>query len=317
MLVPRTPRAFLAALALASAPGLACGGEDTAREPSLPAKLTWAPPPLAPGYDTIAVRPAGTYSPGHPPDRDCLVRMPARPVEWLLVEGCRNVRLIGGRVIRTDPLRGAEENAGIFLNGYSGTAHIEGVELSGSGLSDGIWASSARAGAVLQVQNVRVNEVHARVEYPRNRHRGGWPGVQHPDCLQLWQGPRVVRLDGFTCTTTAQGINVSTTDRGIRHQARSIDLRRTDVTLTRTGRQCYVAFGPLRAPAPTRLENAWCDPRGVPFDLVAYPAPVSADPAWWGKAARGGPFRLGTPPEGDFVPPGRAGIAYRSPGYIG
>ena len=31
---PRTPRAFLAALALASAPGLACGGEDTARDPS-------------------------------------------------------------------------------------------------------------------------------------------------------------------------------------------------------------------------------------------------------------------------------------------
>lgn len=69
----------------------------------------------------------------------------------------------------------------------------------------------------------------------------------------------------------------------------------------------YMLFRTSGSTKTLNLTDVWSQPgSNFPKDTGAYPA---SDPAW--KV-----LHHGTPPSGDFVPLGLAGMAYVSPGYV-
>jgi hypothetical protein len=218
--------------------------------------------------------------------------------------------LIGGRVEhggRLDP--GDLSGIGIWLDGWTGTAHVEGVRLGGRGLSDALWLSSPVAGSTAQVVNVRVDGVQGAYDLPLTRCAPA-PPDPHPDLIQLFQGPERLRIDRFTGYTSYQGIFDDSAEKTPRRILRELIVRRANVELTSGGcSAAAVAPDSLteRAGSPTRLDRFWVgdDGRGAPALIPSR----RADPSWWGEA------RLGRPPGGDFVTVEDAGLEYESPGY--
>jgi hypothetical protein len=268
-------------------------------------KLTWAPPALenplpinvGPGGTTLAV----------PGNWDCQVNMPPVPVTGRIrIDGCRNIAMIGGQVEIPGPPNGKPEEAGISIQNYTDTVHIEGVEMGGKGLTNGLWLSTRHPGTIAQVENVLIKEVHAKVEPADGT---DWP-EEHPDLLQLWQGPSVLRIDRLQGTTVYQGL---LPDSGAWSDPRNIsvftDIRNTSVKLTATGVSCYAMFQtPLYTGPMTSLRNVFCDPGSRPWSAALIPSPAT-DPGWWGDVQRA-PADLPA-----FVDAQKVGIGYESPGY--
>ena len=126
-------------------------------------KLAWAPPALENPF-IINVPPTGidNYVPGN---WDCEVRMPPVPVtDTVKIDGCRNIVLIGGQVWFPGQPNGKPEEPGIYLTNYTDTVHVEGVEMGGSGLTNGLWLSTRHPNTVAQVENILVHELNAKVE---------------------------------------------------------------------------------------------------------------------------------------------------------
>jgi hypothetical protein len=268
-------------------------------------KLAWAPPMLENPLPIDV--PANGIQVTVPGNWDCKVRMPSVTVtDTVRISGCRNIVLIGGRVSFPGPPDGLPEEPAINLTNYTDTAHVEGVELGGAGLSNGLWLSTKYPNTTAQVENVFVHGVHAKVE-PAD---GPWP-EEHPDLIQLWQGPSVLRVDRFTGTTDYQGIVPDTAAwSSPRNTARLVDIRNTNVHLTATGQSCFAVFQtPLFAQSMTSLTNAFCDPGARPWNAAMVPNP-STDPEWWGDVQR---TPAGAPR--DFVDSNEVGIGYEPPGY--
>ncbi len=303
---------LLMVLLAVSAVVTACGSQESTEPPS---GLAWSPPSLSPPVSKIAVRTTGGRYDGA--GRDCRVRLPARPVTARTdIVRCRNLVLIGGEVrIPGKVETGSTAGVGLWLRDFTGVAHLEGVRLRGTGLSDGLWISSAAPGAAAQVENVRVDEVHAAEPVTKCL---GVPDP-HPDLIQLFKGPETLRIDHFTGYTTYQGLYPDSGAERPTTITKRIDLRNGNIELI-DGR-CAIAdlFDPktLAAGSPTSMRNFWAQPNGrgaaafYPYRAVKPDDPDGlVDSRWWGG------FRLGDPPGGDFVPPGGAGLGYRSPGYL-
>ena len=199
------------------------------------------------------------------------------------------------------------ESAALYLTDFTGTAHVEGIEIRGPGFSDGIWMTSTQPGSIGEVEASRFGGFAACAE-PASGSIGGWP-KEHPDCFQTWAGPATLRFDKVTCSTVYEGLNVDTGNwadaGGGRYPAGLIDIRRTNVHLDErkpNGRQCYSAWN-LFTPVPTRLERAYCATGNSGFSPLA--PTVAANAAWWGGV------RLGVPAGGDETTAGEAGIGYR------
>ena len=194
-----------------------------------PPGVTPTPVPSTPGgsIGTLAWKPPALTAPTTitPKDqqgkitlaagRDYVIKLPTdRPwknARGLWVEGGRNVVVIGGQVdvgggyfaggsgpgVRSD---GYVKRAAYFLS-QTGTVHIEGVNFTSStgDLSEGLNLSAARA--TWQVQNVRIGT-------PLK----GDKASNHADCLQSWNGPVSLRVDGFSCTTGYQGMFLNAHD---------------------------------------------------------------------------------------------------------
>jgi hypothetical protein len=274
--------------------------------------LAWAPPELRQPQEITVSADGGAWV--LPRDRDCLIDLPdtravTRPV---IVRGCRNVVLIGGEVDHDGRLRpGDLTGIGIWLDGWTGTAHVEGVRLGGSGLSDALWLSSPHAGSTAQVENVRVDHVQGAYDIPLARCAPP-PPDPHPDLIQLFQGPERLRIDRFTGYTTYQGIFDDSGEKTPRRILRELTVSRSNVELTGGGcSAAAVVPGSVteRAGSPTRLDRFWVEDngRGSPALIPSR----AAEPSWWGNARRG------RPPGGDFVTAGDAGLEYESPGYGG
>ena len=296
--------------------------EPRKRPPPGPGEpLTWAPPTLEdPAVWTVPA--SGGYF-ERSASEDCLVIMPRRPVTGRVqTNGCRDVVLIGGEVdVPASGLPDRSEDPAIQIEAYAGTAHIEGVEVGGQGLSEGIWASSALPGATVQVQNVLVSELHATDER-------AWK-VEHPDVFQVWTGPTEIRFDRVTGNTPFQGATVDTANLcpgGVCHRASRIRIKRTNIRLDYrrpNGRQCFAAYRTpaRRYPAKTSLYRAYCANGTQPFVSALFPraetgcGPPDCDRRWWGAPAGDGGVRHGVPPGGDEVSAADVGVRYRSPGY--
>jgi hypothetical protein len=175
------------------------------------------------------------------------------------------------------------------LTGQTGVVHVEGLRIRGAGLSEGIDLDE-RLGAIVQLENNRVEGIHARDE--RNF------TDNHPDVVQSWAGPAVLRIDGLTATTDYQGLFLNPAQFG--RASRMVDLRRVNIAGLPTAR--YLLW--QAEPFPIRSTDVWINPaKGRPLGQVFWP---SHSP-WAG-------VRVGSPPR-DFVPRSSVGTGYRSPGY--
>jgi hypothetical protein len=294
----------------------------TARAP-----LAYAPPPLDDPL-TLEVADSGLYA-TPPRSRDCVVQFPERVVVTGPVQliGCHDVVIRGGHIWIGGTPDGPPETVGLKLQGYTGTAHVEGVELGGPGVTDGIWASPGPAAlypdSKLQLVGSRVDETHARIEHTRDEYPGGTPMdcrvkpddcVEHPACVQLWQGPQEVLIDRFTCNDVVlEGVNLDTGNCATypascrADRAARIELRHVNANLSPVGRQCFEVWHPFR-PVPIEAEDLYCATAGAELDSALWPRP-SRRPAWWASV------KPGRPPGGDYVDEEDVGLGYVSPGY--
>jgi hypothetical protein len=264
-------------------------------------RLLWAPPSLD---DPITVQAASAPRSGDnahqlnlSPSRDYLVRMPPGPlVGGLTIQGGHNVVLIGGEIdVPMQPGNPPSINSrrGLYLKGQTGTVHVEGLLIQGPDLSEGIDLDE-RLGAVVQVENVRVEGVHARDE-------SGFTD-NHPDVLQTWAGPAELRVDRLSGSTDYQGFFLAPNQFGAQPPPRQVTLSRVDV---RGANCCYGFLLWQQGSFPIYTNDVWITPhpsRSLAHSLWPTPAP------WSG-------VREGSPPGGEFVPAGVAGPSYISPGY--
>src|SRR5919197_2210166 len=214
------------------------------------AQLAWAPPQL--DSPTIVDVSASNHVLKLDPTRDYLIRMPATKLSvlgGLVIVGGHDVVLVGGEI--TIPSWGAShptDNRGLYLKEQTGTVHVEGLLIhdSGGALSEGIDVNAPEA--IVQLENVRVERLHARDE-------AGFSD-SHPDLIQSWAGPAELRVDRFTGTTDYQGFYLAPQELGGRSQPRRIDLRRVNVETTASARYLLWQVGN----APLRLQDVWIRP---------------------------------------------------------
>ncbi|MBO1750638.1 hypothetical protein J4G33_02340 [Actinotalea sp. BY-33] len=294
---PRPARTLLALvlggtlLAATPALGIATAPPAVASSP----RLSWAPPTLTDPI-TIDVTSANRdlrLAPG----QDYVLRMPSTPLSGaggLIVNGGDDVVLIGGEITIPSGVGTVEgANRGLYLRDQTGTVHVEGLRISGAGLGEGINLSQPH-GAVVQLQNIRVETVH------------GSQAGHHADVIQTWNGPRELRVDGLSGATTYQGLFLLPQQHGA-VQPQRMDLRRVD--LRGTSASGYMVWRDSLS-WPLTLSDVWVQPSstGSP-DTYLWPRGSGAGTQAWPSVA------VGVPPGGQFVPSGLAGTGYVSPGY--
>jgi hypothetical protein len=262
--------------------------------------------------------------------QDYLIRLPSTPLPCPLdVRGGHDIVIKGGEIaipdINESP-RNPELHRGLYLTGQTGTVHIEGVRLRGSELSVPIVLNEAN-GATVQIQQVRADRIFT--DYPNSQ-------PLHADCVQTWAGPKVLRIDGYTCTTDYFGLQLSPTQYGddantwpqlmeFRHMNfrpwRPNDLTRFMFWRTRTD--------PRTTWWPMIFDEVWTEPgyegTGTEGQFTCYSGQfVASIPdnqgVWQEKShdqdCRSWPrFNFGQPPDGDFVKARDVGLDYESAGY--
>jgi hypothetical protein len=259
-------------------------------------KLAWAPPAL---NNPITVNVTDTnHQLVLDNSRDYVVQLPSQPLSvayGLSIAGGHNVVIKGGEI--DIPWLGsaippAGSRTALYLKDQTGTVHVEGVLFRGADLADGIDVDE-RLGGTLQLENVRSEDNHARDEVTMSD--------VHPDCLQTWGGPAVLRVDRLTCTTEGQGFFLHPQQYDSQAVNNLTDLRNVNITAANN----YTGYLLWQAdPFPKRLENVSVVPNPIkPWDTF-WP-----DPSYWPSVS------TVAPATGDNVPAGSVGIGYVSPGY--
>lgn len=258
--------------------------------------LSWAPPALSSPITVDASD--GNRTLKLDPSRDYIVRItsPITASGGLSIIGGHNVVLIGGEInlpawyTTADP---SKPNRGLYLKGWTGTMHVEGVQIAGV-LAEGIDVDTRTPGAVLQVENVRIDKVTGSYD------------TNHADIIQNWAGPSVYRIDGLTASSSYQGLFLQSTQFGSVTDVadfRHINLAGAD------GGGRYLLYRCTGAVANLALSDVWLQPGGA----------WSSEDGTYGldRGPVSGTISHGTPPNGDFVPAAVVGMGYVSPGYVG
>lgn len=280
--------------------------------------LKFAPPTLS-SPSTITV-PAGTskYTCVMTAGVDYIVNLPATPRGQVVLQGGRNVRLIGGEIASQASFMslGTEDerdkaNRGIKIeNGSNGsgtaarTIHIEGVKFSGPNFSDPIHiADRTENNLTVQIQNCHINGII----YGGNTR----PPNSHSDAIQCYGGPAVLKVDRFRADhCTYQGIFANDADgRSIPTGHAAWEIHNThligDDTSGPEGREHYLLTD-IQGPRTTNTSNIYIERTTTG---IYSPADSYAGCAGWD-------WHDGAPPGGTYVADGVAGIGYVSPGYL-
>ena len=325
----RFARMFAAAAAIA----LTCGLSATAHaapadqiqvqgwQPT-DARLRWAPPVLV-NPVVIELGDGPTYT-QLKTDQDYVIKLPkTKKVGSTVIDGGRNVVIIGGYItlpMAADGADGAVSRA-ISIRNNVGVVHIEGVliDASGRGMSDGIDIESPRS--TVQIENVGVDGVY------------GFYNQFHAHVIKPFGGVAGLRIDKLTGYTAYQGLTISI-DLG---PIGSAEISRTnlvgigDQIWGRHNNGGYLVWlthdAGCKATYPIQFRQVYVQPRRgtalanavwpPPGGRTACPSAASDDDAEtrFPSLPVQGRIRKGMPPQGDFVPPGVAGLHYVSPGY--
>jgi len=280
--------------------------------------LRWAPPPLV-DPKTIELGNGYTHT-SLSPSRDYVVKLPAtKKVGGTWLDGGHNVVVIGGEItIPAGTAPGARSDAqrrAIYIRGATGTVHIEGVKIDGSGGGEMDGVDIAAPEATVQLENLRMEGL-----------RGGFSSF-HADLVQPWGGVGDLRIDRLSGASNYQGLFLKP-DLGPIGQ---VEISNTDLAATtegpldKGGTMLWLTSGTGSCSSfPLSLSNVFIAPRpGLTLERAIWPSNSSglgceargAAVATWPDLAVSGSVQEGTPAAGSFVPDGVAGVGYRSPGY--
>lgn len=240
------------------------------------------------------------------PTKDYIVKLPAtQKVGATWIEGGHDVVVIGGSVTIPADLPSnapSAQRTGIYIKNATGTVHVEGVLIDGTGGSqlDGVDISAPDA--IVQLQNLRVVGIHGGVS------------SFHADVLQPWGGVQELRVDHLTGESNYQGFMLSEAVGAIG----SAEISHVDLTATTEpavdygGHMLLLSSNvPACATYPIAVTDVFVQPRpGRTLVNSVYPAAVAST-----CSGMTGSVQAGLPPEGSFVPEGAAGLGYVSPGY--
>jgi hypothetical protein len=302
--------------------------------------LTWRPPVC--GDATHVCATDALTNTGHhqylglDSSKDWIVKLPNVPlVGGIDINGGHNVIIIGGEIdlptpCTTDnsPCHGINISMG---SGSTGEVYIEGVLIKNpdpthsSYTGDGIDVDTD-AMSNLTIQNVRIEGVDGC-------NAGAYPDA-HADVFQPYKATNaVIQVDHLTGSTDYQGMQIpadlSWPQRG--------DYRNVNIDILPNTHSGCAGNGPryawwMTADNPAcgayrmNLINdyAW-EPNGSLATNAVWPdtdanfgcaAGYQGGVASWPRLSSiSGGIRNGLPAGGDFVPAGRAGITYQSPGY--
>jgi hypothetical protein len=286
-------------------------------EPSHGVALKWRPPVLEHPI-TINLGTGYTHT-VLSPTRDYIINLPTTPkIGGTALEGGHNIVMIGGSITipaGTEPGTANDaQRRGIYIKGATGTVHIEGVSIQAfEGVEyDGVDTNAPEA--TVQLENLRIIGV-------RGRH-----GFFHGDVVQPWGGVKLLRIDHLTGTSNYQGLFLQEELGPIG----SVEIDDVDLTATTEppleGGGHMLWLGNKSDPCsdfPATLEDVYVKPRPErtlgtsvwPQDNQALCPEQGMAFATWPDLPITGGVDEGVPAAGNFVPPGAAGIGYRSPGY--
>jgi hypothetical protein len=292
------------------------GSASSDRHRASLSRLAWRPPTLV---DPITLSVSSAAPLTLDPARDYILKLPRdRPIiagyGCIHIEGGHDIVLIGGECYVPKQQNPTEGSGRVFyLEGNTGTVHIEGLYADGPGLTEGIDVFRSRR-TVLQVENCRFETIH------------NWGNSAiHSDLIQA-DTLAALRVDRFTGASQVQGIfrdGTSPAPRGV--QLRHVNI--TGVAGGTPGRLLWNGSG-LAGGYPMSLHDVYIRPfPGSSLgDVVWPPTGRSAELArrtrsgaveWRAAAHIRGLVHPGRPPGGDMVPWGVAGLHYASPGYAG
>jgi len=268
-------------------------------------------------------------------------------VGGITITGGRRVVIIGGEIDLTYPCSSdASDCIGIYIAKNSpGVVFVEGVWIHNShsigrtclggasstsqtcSTGDGIDINTTNNGAInvntITLENIRVDGISGCSGYG-----------DHSDVFQSYQAPDdTIQIDRMTGVTNCQGLQVDpdlaysvwhTFPSSITIQNANIEVTFNPYRGKAHGYAWWLTYGTGCKSGPVFLRNDYSS--GPRADLTA--ASVWPDPAShicgarysygvvsWRDASINGSIRSGMPPDGDFVPPGTAGLGYLSPGY--
>ncbi len=289
-----------------------------ASEPAYMAPLRWAPPDLE---DPITINLTTGYdSHDLDPDQDYIINYPlTRKNARAQLFGGRNIVIIGGHTTVASP---SPNTSSLLIGDVTGTVHIEGLLFDNPDLNyfDAI-AIQDSPNAIVQIQNVRIQDIHGRVS-----------GV-HGDMIQVYSGDGTglgeLRVDRLTGTSDYQGFYLPDFP-----PIGNIRMQNVNVSYSAPAVEGFVTYllwltGPSTTGCdhnPTQFENFYVQPRSgqtfegdtvFPNDAVPTDCPgVLSDNtlSWPDLPSITGHVTSGQPTQ-DFVPVGTAGLSYVSPGY--
>jgi hypothetical protein len=275
---------------------------------TVPAKLRWAPPTLT-APTTVAVA-QGDQTLTLDTTKDYILSLGATAHQGnVTIKGGRNVVIKGGTI--AIPASSAKRSA-LNITNSVGTVHVEGVLFDGTQHEmDAVQVVAPSA--TVQLENVRAAGI------------AGTFATNHSDVVQPWGGVKALRIDRLTADSNYQGI-YSRPDQGA---IGSVDLQNVDLTFNNAAATTSGGFllwmtGDACAMAPTALSNVYIAPRlGASVAAAVWPtttdatcpSKLSGNTVTFPKLPVTGGVIGGAPPAGAFVPSGKAGTAYVSPGY--
>jgi hypothetical protein len=151
----------------------------------------------------------------------------------------------------------------------------------------------------------------------------------HADVVQPWGGVRLLRIDRLTASSDYQGLTLPIDLGPIGHAVVShVDLHGLSSSARDTAHLLWLTTGSRTCRAyPVSLDHVYVQPPNHhPLGRTVWPQ-QGRPGACAARVRRGvvtwphlpvvhGMVHGGTPPGGPYVPPGVAGVGYRSPGYL-
>lgn len=265
------------------------------------------------------------------PSQDYIIVIPPTGIHGTLwLDGGHNIDLIGGSITvpaTANQTDNGNDNTdtGLYIRAATGTVHIEGLSITGDPNTqfDGIDVNAPSA--TVQLENIRVTNVW------------GSDTTEHADVVQTWGGVKDLRIDHLTADGDYQGLTIDP-DLG---PVGSAEIQDVDLTIDpRPAALAAQTVGGGYMIWLTKGTQTCAAPGSVTFDQVyvdnaAHLVPT-ANTVWppaqesgtlpcagrqngsqysWPNLPVSGGVTLTAAPSGPFVPAGRVGEGYVSPGY--
>lgn len=323
------------------------------RDPPSLRKLTWASPQCGDAKHrcvTLYLQNTGSHqTPSLDNSTDYRIYLPTNGplVGGITIEGGRRVEIIGGEIDLTYPCSSdGSDCMGIYIAKNSpGAVFVEGVWIHNASrigptcpggassttqtcsTGDGIDINTTDDGVInvntITLENIRVDGISGCSGYD-----------DHADVFQPYLAPDdTIQVDGMTGVTNCQGFIIDpdlayskwhTYPSSITIKNTNIETIANPYSKTASGPAWWLTYRTSCISGPISLSNDYSSrPRTYPNLPPIWPnsfnhrcgARYSGGVVSWTDPHIDGSIRIGTPPGGDFVPLGAAGLGYLSPGY--